>query len=149
MGMLRCGLEDSEDGAIARFMGGLNREIQDILAYKEYNSVTRLFHLACKAERKVQGCQASMRTNLSIGRASLWPSSNIVAPPSRATPQLSSGSKPRPTTNSAACPSEPTREVADGPSKSSSSIASTGRTRDIQCLRCKGYGHMRKDCLST
>jgi hypothetical protein len=27
MGMLHCGLEESEDGAIARFMGGLNREI--------------------------------------------------------------------------------------------------------------------------
>jgi hypothetical protein len=55
MGMLRCGLEESEDCAIARFMGGLNQEIQDILAYKEYNSITRLFHLACKADREVQG----------------------------------------------------------------------------------------------
>jgi hypothetical protein len=36
-------------------MGGLNREIQDILAYKEYISVTHLFHLACKAEWEVQG----------------------------------------------------------------------------------------------
>jgi hypothetical protein len=35
--------------------GGLNREIQDILAYKDYNTVTKCFHLACKAERKVQG----------------------------------------------------------------------------------------------
>jgi hypothetical protein len=134
MGMLRYGLEESEDGAIARFMGGLNQKIQDILAYKEYNFVTRLFHLACKAEREVQGRRASMRTNLSGSRASPWPPSNTAAPPSRATPQLSLGSKPRPTTNSAACPSEPTRGVADGPSKSSSSVASMGRTRDIQCL---------------
>jgi hypothetical protein len=28
-------------------------------------------------------------------------------------------------------------------------VANTGRTRDIQCLRCKGYGHIRKDCPST
>jgi hypothetical protein len=28
-------------------------------------------------------------------------------------------------------------------------VASTGRTSDIQCLRCKGYGHIRKDCPST
>jgi hypothetical protein len=53
MGMLHCGLEKNEDGAMARFMGGLNQEIQDILAYKEYNSVNHLFHLACKAEREV------------------------------------------------------------------------------------------------
>jgi hypothetical protein len=53
MGMLRCGLEENEDGAIARFMGGLNREIQDILTYKKYNSVIRLFHIACKTDREV------------------------------------------------------------------------------------------------
>ena len=51
--MLRCNLEEDEEPAMARFLGGLNREIQDILAYKEYNNVTKLFHLACKAEREV------------------------------------------------------------------------------------------------
>ena len=55
MGMLRCGLEENEVGAIARFFGGLNLEIQDILAYKKYNFVNRLFLLAYKAEREVQG----------------------------------------------------------------------------------------------
>jgi hypothetical protein len=120
MGMLRCGLEESENGAIARFMGRLNREIQDILAYKEYNSVTYLFHLTCTAEREVHGHQAIMKTNISAGHASPWPPSSTAA---------SLCSKPRPTTNSAACPSEPTRGVAAGPSKSSSSLASTGRTK--------------------
>ena len=55
MGMLRCNIEEDEEPTMARFMGGLNREIQDILAYKEYNNITRLFHLACKTEREVQG----------------------------------------------------------------------------------------------
>jgi hypothetical protein len=34
MGMLRCNLEEDVEPAMARFLGGLNREIQDILAYK-------------------------------------------------------------------------------------------------------------------
>jgi hypothetical protein len=55
MGMLRCNLVEGEEPAVARFLGGLNREIQDILAYKDYTNVTHLFHLACKAEREVQG----------------------------------------------------------------------------------------------
>ena len=55
MGMLRCNLEEDVEPAMARFLGGLNREIQDILAYKEYTNITRLFHLTCKAERKVWG----------------------------------------------------------------------------------------------
>ena len=33
-------------------MGGLNKEIQTILEYKEYNNITRLFHLACKLNVK-------------------------------------------------------------------------------------------------
>jgi hypothetical protein len=55
MGMLRCNFEEEEEYAMARFLGELNREIQDILAYKDYTNITRLFHLACKAEREVQG----------------------------------------------------------------------------------------------
>ena len=27
-------------------------------------------------------------------------------------------------------------------------MASTGRTRDVQCHRCKGYGHVMRDCPS-
>jgi len=34
------------------------------------------------------------------------------------------------------------------PAKSSSSVASTGCTTGIQCHRCHGFGHMRKDCPS-
>jgi hypothetical protein len=53
IGMLRCNLEEKEDGAMAQFFAGLNREIQDILGYKDYANITRLFHFACKAEREV------------------------------------------------------------------------------------------------
>jgi hypothetical protein len=55
MGMLPCNIEEDEEPPMARFLGGLNHEIQDILSYKEYNNITRLFHLACKVEREVQG----------------------------------------------------------------------------------------------
>jgi hypothetical protein len=51
--MLRCNLEEREDAAMARFLAGLNREIQDILEYKDYANITRLFYFACKAEREV------------------------------------------------------------------------------------------------
>ena len=68
MGMLRCNLEENVEPAMARFSGGLNREIQDTLAYKEYINITRLFHLACKAEREVQVRGASIKTNNSAGK---------------------------------------------------------------------------------
>ena len=68
IGMLRCGLDENEEASMARFLGGLNREIQDILDYKDYNSITRLFHLACKAERELQGRQTRTRSNSSACR---------------------------------------------------------------------------------
>ena len=52
-GMLRAGVvEDMEDKMI-RFYGGLNREIQDIIDYKDYDSIQRLFHLAMLAEKEL------------------------------------------------------------------------------------------------
>ena len=67
-GMIRCGIVEENEAMLARFMGGLNKEIQTILDYKEYTNITRLFHLACKAEREVQDRQALARTNFSAGR---------------------------------------------------------------------------------
>jgi hypothetical protein len=68
IGMLRCNLEEREDTAMARLVAGLNHEIQDILEYKDFANITRLFHFACKAEREVQGRHASAKTNFSAGR---------------------------------------------------------------------------------
>jgi hypothetical protein len=39
-GMICCGILDEADTAMACFRGGLNREIQDILDYKEYADMT-------------------------------------------------------------------------------------------------------------
>jgi hypothetical protein len=51
------------EAAMARCVAGLNREIQDILEYKDYANITRLFHFACKDERDGQGCHTSAKTN--------------------------------------------------------------------------------------
>jgi hypothetical protein len=39
-GMIRCDILEEPDAAMARFRGGLNCEIQDILDYKEYADMT-------------------------------------------------------------------------------------------------------------
>ena len=69
-GMLRCGLVENNDAAMTRFLGGLNCEIQDVIDYKKYNNITHLFHLACKAERKVQGRHA--RTHANCNTPGVW-----------------------------------------------------------------------------
>ena len=53
--MLCCDIVEDEEAAIARFYGGLRCKIQDIVDYKEYDSVPRLFQLTCLAEKELQG----------------------------------------------------------------------------------------------
>ena len=127
-GMLRCGLVESDDAAMARFRGGLNREIQDILDYKDYFDITTLFEYACKAEREVQGRRSKTYTNSFAGRG----------PTHSSTP--SSPAPPTPSTTSRTGPTKPVAPPAKG------AASSTGRTRDIQCHRCRGFGHMIRDC---
>jgi hypothetical protein len=126
-GMLRCGLVESDDAAMARFRGGLNREIQDILDYKDYFDITTLFEYACKAEREVQGRRSKTYTNSFAGRGSTHSS----------TPSSSAPSTPSTT------PCTGTAKPAAPPTKGA--ISSTGRTRDIQCHRCRVFGHMIRD----
>src|SRR4051812_9448811 len=134
---------------LARFMGGLNKEIQTILEYKDYTTITRLFHLACKAEREVQDRQAATRPNFSAGRNTSWTSrgpstyTRPAAPPSTTTAH-SYREPPTQTT-------PPFKGAQSGPTvSSSSSMESTGQTRDrdIKCRRCQGGGHFAKDCPS-
>jgi hypothetical protein len=112
--MIHCGLVESDDTDMACFRGDLNREIQDILDYKDCFDITTLFEYACKAKREVQGRRSKTYTNSFAGRGlthSSTPSS--PAPP---TPNTT----PRTGTTKPAVPS--TKGV----------VSSIGRTPDIQ-----------------
>jgi hypothetical protein len=83
--MIHYGLVESDDAAMACFRGGLNREIQDILDYKDYFDITTLFEYACKAEREVQGRRSKTYTNSFARRGPTHistPSSPALATPS-------------------------------------------------------------------
>jgi hypothetical protein len=151
IGMLRCNLEEREDAATARFFTGLNHEIQDILEYKDYTNVTCLFHFACKVEREVQGHHASAKTNFSVGRTNSWQRNNgrttLPSPsPSRVAPSTSNNSsKPRAAATNSATRVPSATKSTPPPTESA---ASSSRVRDIQCHRCKGFGHVMRDCSS-
>jgi len=134
MGMLRCQIEEGEEPAIARFVGGLNREIRDIVEYKDYNSITKCFHIACKAEREVQG-QRAARSNVSAGKSAPWQQRTTTSLTGRApppTPSPSSSAAPPPSSDKTrVVPTNSATKSAPKPAGSTSSVASTGRTRDV------------------
>jgi hypothetical protein len=55
IGLARCGINEDDNNSSARFFGGLNHDIQNILDYKEWRNFFQLYHLTIKAEREVQG----------------------------------------------------------------------------------------------
>jgi hypothetical protein len=54
-GMICAGVHENTKDKFCHFYGGLRTEIQDIIDYKEYNTVNHLFQLAILAEKELQG----------------------------------------------------------------------------------------------
>src|SRR5436190_8892139 len=92
--MLRCGVVEDQEDQIVRFY------IQDIVDYKEYHSIQRLFHLSMLAEKELQGRQQQRRSNTitpqqPLALAKPAPSSSFRAPtPSSSTSARSTAPPP-------------------------------------------------------
>ena len=54
-GLMHCSVVEGNEDAICRFYSGLRREIQDIVDYKEFNTVNQLFQFAMLAEKDYYG----------------------------------------------------------------------------------------------
>ena len=67
IGLARCGICEDDNETSARFFGGLNREIQNILDYKEWTRFFQLYLLALMAEREVQGRRQDQLSSPRLG----------------------------------------------------------------------------------
>jgi hypothetical protein len=63
-GMLRCGVVEDPEDQMVRFYGGLRREIQYIVDYKEYDSIQLLFHLSMLAKKRIEGLPTAEEQHL-------------------------------------------------------------------------------------
>ena len=52
-GMVRCGVVEDPEDKVCHFYGGLRREIQDIIDYKDFTTTNQLFQLAMLAEKEL------------------------------------------------------------------------------------------------
>ena len=52
--LLRCGLDECEEATELRFLRGLNKEIQDMLACQRYKSLSHLLQLSCNVEKQIE-----------------------------------------------------------------------------------------------
>jgi hypothetical protein len=143
--MIRARVHEETEDKICHFYGGLQTKIQDIVDYKEYNTVNRLFQLAMLAEKELQGRQPTrVKSSFTPRHPSTTPSTSrapatahfLTTPSTSRAPSTSTTPPPAPHA-SETTPLAP-RAVAK---PSLSSTTSTGRTFDIKCHRCHGVGH--------
>jgi hypothetical protein len=147
-GMICVGVHEETEDKICHFYFWLCTEIQDIIDYKEYNTINHLFELAMLAEKELQGHQPTkMKTSFMPRPASTTPSRTTM--PSGAHSSTIPLASCVPSTSS--IPSTTTPH-AMGPSKTSvlqgaialkpySSTVSTSCTSDMKCHCCHDIGH--------
>ncbi|XP_033139207.1 uncharacterized protein LOC117130500 [Brassica rapa] len=125
--MLKADVDEPVDATMARFLTGLNRDIQDRMELQDYSDMEQMLHKAILIEQQVK------RKGLS---KSTFPSKS----PFPSKPSYQDKGKYPATTNTALKTDVPTR-VDKG-----KAVENPSRTRDIRCFKCQGLGHYANKC---
>ncbi|XP_024011296.1 uncharacterized protein LOC112086558 [Eutrema salsugineum] len=122
--MLKADVFEPEDATMARFLSGLNRDLQDRMELQEYNDMAEMLHKAILVEQQLK----RKGTNRFTPGASSRPNyrDDKATYPSRSNTQPRTDAKPNQNTGK--------------------TEASSSRTRDIECFKCRGKGHYANKC---
>ena len=112
---------------MARFLSGLNRDIQDHMELQEYGTMDQILHKAILIEQHVK--------RKSYSKPAFVPKQTFTPKPSYQDKGKSSS-----TTNTAFKTDVPAR-VDKG-----KTIENPSRARDIRCFKCQGLGHYANKC---
>ncbi|XP_060195130.1 uncharacterized protein LOC132624354 [Lycium barbarum] len=125
-------LEEDEEQLIIRFKAGLNQEISSQLRLLTYYTLDEVFQAAIEAEKGVKE-DKTFRLRGSANTTSWSRGQDLKSPSSSASHDVKTPLEKNPTK------SEP--KDSGGKAQLNSPSASS-----IQCHKCKGYGHMAKEC---
>lgn len=136
MSMMRANIVEDREATMARFLAGLNSEIANIVEMQHYVELDDMVHMAIKIERQ-QRRKASTRGNTPFKSFSnpLYTPNNArkqaPQPPLRIR-EPGESSKPKP-------------PIADN-GRGKQPMVAPERSRDIQCFKCLGRGHVASQC---
>nr|XP_020165395.1 protein PRRC2C-like [Aegilops tauschii subsp. strangulata] len=120
---------------MARFFNGLNIEVQDRVEMVVYYNIQDLVHQVVLAEQQIKWRQVSTvpSNTLNTWRHSKHKSEDVVPSSRTTTSNRSHGSVQKDASKL-------------GLSRVDSSAQSTTHTSDIECFKCGGRGHMKREC---
>ncbi|XP_033139178.1 uncharacterized protein LOC103841606 [Brassica rapa] len=131
--MIKADVDEPKDATMARFLSGLNRDIQDRMELQEYGSVEQMLHKAILIEKQVKRKSFSKPAITSKPAYSPRPA---FAPK----PSYQDKGKSSSTTHNAFKTDVPARD------DKGKAVDTSGRARDIRCFKCQGLGHFAKNC---
>ena len=144
--MIHADVCENEEQTMARFLAGINHAVKSIVNHHPYNDMIKLLHQAREAERQViedARFAARSRSSASLGQ----PYNN--SQPNKSTSAASNSAMRNSASKKPESTPPPVRRPMAPAASSTSSMGSTGRSRDIICHKCKGVGHFQRDCLNV
>ncbi|XP_056853604.1 uncharacterized protein LOC130502881 [Raphanus sativus] len=118
--MLRADIQEDREATMARFMGGLNRDIMDRLEVHHYVEMEELLHKAIMFEQQLK--RRSYKSSYGASKPHYQKDEKIR--------ESRPFSKPK----------------VEEQSVKGKEVATASKSRDIQCYKCKGYGHYASSC---
>ncbi|KAG7547976.1 Integrase catalytic core [Arabidopsis suecica] len=133
--MLRADISEDREATMSRFLGGLNRDIQDRLETQHYVELEEMLHKAILFEQQLKRKNNS-RTSYGVGAATSKPSYTKEVHREEA-PSSHKEIKPSTTFRN------DHKTVTSGQDNKGKAVV---RTRDVRCFKCQGRGHYANEC---